>query len=71
MVDDGVFDLGMPVLGICYGMQWMMHRLGGGVEAGQASTARPARESSGTDSAAVPPGWTANSRSGPATAIGC
>ena len=30
--EDGVFDLGVPVLGICYGMQLMAHMLGGGVE---------------------------------------
>jgi GMP synthase (glutamine-hydrolysing) len=29
-----VFDVGVPVLGICYGMQSMAHQLGGGVEAG-------------------------------------
>jgi GMP synthase (glutamine-hydrolysing) len=29
-----VFDLGVPVLGICYGMQTMAHQLGGRVEAG-------------------------------------
>ena len=29
-----VFDLGVPVLGICYGMQTMAHQLGGKVEAG-------------------------------------
>jgi GMP synthase (glutamine-hydrolysing) len=27
--DPGVLDLGVPVLGICYGMQWMAHVLGG------------------------------------------
>lgn len=27
--DPGLFDLGVPVLGICYGMQWMAHALGG------------------------------------------
>jgi GMP synthase (glutamine-hydrolysing) len=31
-VDSGVFDLGIPVLGICYGMQYMIHTLGGKVE---------------------------------------
>jgi len=29
---DGVFTLGVPVLGICYGMQTMAAQLGGGVE---------------------------------------
>ncbi|MEF8792913.1 glutamine-hydrolyzing GMP synthase [Thiohalorhabdus sp.] len=31
-VDPGVFELGVPVLGICYGMQLMTHQLGGRVE---------------------------------------
>jgi GMP synthase (glutamine-hydrolysing) len=30
--DLGVLSLGIPVLGICYGLQWMAHRLGGQVE---------------------------------------
>ena len=30
----GVFDLGVPILGICYGQQVMMHCLGGRVERG-------------------------------------
>ena len=29
--DRGVFELGVPVLGICYGMQFMCHSLGGQV----------------------------------------
>lgn len=29
--DTGIFDLGIPVLGICYGMQFMAHHLGGEV----------------------------------------
>ncbi|UXY14650.1 glutamine-hydrolyzing GMP synthase [Chitiniphilus purpureus] len=32
--DPGLFELGVPVLGICYGMQWMAQKLGGKVEAG-------------------------------------
>jgi GMP synthase (glutamine-hydrolysing) len=30
--DPGVLSLGVPVLGICYGLQWMTHVLGGRVE---------------------------------------
>jgi len=30
--DPALLDLGVPVLGICYGMQWMMRELGGMVE---------------------------------------
>jgi GMP synthase (glutamine-hydrolysing) len=30
--DMGVLSLGVPVLGICYGLQWMTHVLGGRVE---------------------------------------
>jgi GMP synthase (glutamine-hydrolysing) len=32
MVDPGIFALGVPVLGICYGQQLMCHMLGGKVE---------------------------------------
>jgi GMP synthase (glutamine-hydrolysing) len=32
---DAVFELGVPVLGICYGMQTMAQQLGGRVEAGK------------------------------------
>ena len=31
---EAVFELGIPVLGICYGMQTMAHQLGGKVESG-------------------------------------
>lgn len=33
-VDDGLFDLGIPALGICYGLQEMAFSLGGTVNAG-------------------------------------
>ena len=34
-VAKGIFDLGIPVLGICYGIQFMMHELGGEVAKAQ------------------------------------
>jgi GMP synthase (glutamine-hydrolysing) len=34
-VDEKIFELGIPVLGICYGMQLMADRLGGKVEAAE------------------------------------
>jgi len=33
LVDPAVYDLGVPILGICYGMQMMSHQLQGKVEA--------------------------------------
>src|SRR5215467_9226963 len=33
--DPGVFELGLPVLGICYGLQFMVHSLGGKVRPAQ------------------------------------
>ncbi|MDF9867668.1 GMP synthase (glutamine-hydrolyzing) [Bacilli bacterium PM5-3] len=33
-IDDGIFELGIPILGICYGMQLICHKLGGKVEPG-------------------------------------
>ncbi len=32
--DPKIFDLGIPVLGICYGLHWMVHALGGEVRQG-------------------------------------
>jgi len=32
LVDPGVYELGIPILGICYGMQMMSHQLNGRVE---------------------------------------
>jgi len=31
-IDAGIFDLDVPILGICYGMQYMVHTLGGTIE---------------------------------------
>ena len=39
-VDEGVFSLGVPILGICYGCQLLAHRLGGEVTPAQSDTAR-------------------------------
>lgn len=33
--DPQIFDLGIPILGICYGLQWMIHALGGEVKQGR------------------------------------
>lgn len=41
--DPAVFDLGVPVLGICYGQQLMAHQLGGRVEASQEREYGPAK----------------------------
>jgi len=40
--DRGIFDLGVPVLGICYGMQVMSRLLGGKVEPGERREYGPA-----------------------------
>lgn len=39
-VDSAIFELGVPVFGICYGCQLMAHALGGQVTAAQEDTAR-------------------------------
>ena len=42
LADKKVFDLGVPVLGICYGLQFMVYALGGKVRPQRsASTATP------------------------------
>jgi GMP synthase (glutamine-hydrolysing) len=41
--DPGVLSLGIPVLGICYGLQWIAHTLGGDVRAAERREYGPAR----------------------------
>jgi len=31
-IDKAIFDLGIPILGICYGMHYMVHTLGGKIK---------------------------------------
>ncbi len=35
MADPALLELGLPLLGICYGMQWLVHALGGEVAASE------------------------------------
>ncbi len=49
--DPRIFELGLPILGVCYGLQWMMQQLGGTVrQAGSreygSAVVRPVGESS-------------------------
>ncbi len=48
--DANVFRLHLPVLGICYGMQWMTHTLGGRVERAQRREYGPAELGVGKES---------------------
>ena len=36
-IDDGIFSLGIPILGICYGAQLMAYRLGGSIDSAPTS----------------------------------
>jgi GMP synthase (glutamine-hydrolysing) len=42
LVDPELFELGIPILGICYGMQLLAHQLGGAVEKAQRREYGPA-----------------------------
>ena len=42
-LDAGLLDLGVPVLGICYGMQLIAHALGGRLERSRSREYGPAR----------------------------
>ena len=48
--DPKVLQLGVPVLGICYGMQWLTHTLGGKVERADRREYGPAELAMQTDS---------------------
>ncbi len=41
--NSGIFELGIPVLGVCYGQQLMVYQLGGKVEAGAVKEYGPAQ----------------------------
>ncbi|WP_068114519.1 glutamine-hydrolyzing GMP synthase [Tropicimonas marinistellae] len=60
----GVYDLGVPILGICYGQQVMMQDLGGKVEAGEHATAEFGRAYVTPTAARLPllDGWFAAER---------
>ena len=40
-IDRAIFDLGVPVLGVCYGMQLMSQELGGKVQPGERRESAP------------------------------
>jgi GMP synthase (glutamine-hydrolysing) len=44
-IETGIFELGVPILGICYGLQLMAHLLGGRVERANEREYGPARAS--------------------------
>jgi len=48
-LDPGIVELGIPVLGICYGLQLLVARLGGRVEASEEREFGPAELSHSTD----------------------
>ena len=54
VVDPAIFDLGVPVLGICYGEMTLCARLGGAVEGGHARNSAAPRSALSADLA--PPG---------------
>jgi GMP synthase (glutamine-hydrolysing) len=43
LCDPGILNLSVPVLGICYGMQWLTHTLGGKVERAERREYGPAQ----------------------------
>lgn len=43
VADPAILDLNLPILGICYGMQWLSHELDGKVEPGAVREYGPAR----------------------------
>src|SRR3972149_8051559 len=61
--DPKVLEMGKPVLGICYGLQWITHQLGGKVEPAERRGGGPGGGGPGKKTpplsarAPRPPGW--------------
>ncbi len=57
---EGVLEYGVPILGICYGQQLLMHTLGGKVEQGDEQEFGRSALKIETSSAILPPSWQVN-----------
>ena len=55
--DKRILEMGIPIFGICYGQQWMVHSLGGVVEAGQSREFGKSFIDINTQEALLPQAW--------------